>query len=431
MNYKQSLRRRINLSFLLFGALLSLTITIGVYFAIEDIEVELVEESLQSELDYFLNQKNKPSLGHHQLSAKMELYYVDNQQNKIVPEAIRKLTSGHHDLKLEQELFHILVSQLDSQANKHHTVYMVRNATAFEQRETAIHTALIASVIVAILIALWLGSWLSGKVILPVSTLARQVAELKPGNHTPLQQTNKFADDEVGQLAATFDRYLDQLSQFIEREQEFTANASHELRTPLAVINSAAELLLENPQLSERVHGQIERIARAGNRMSQMVEVLLLLAREPVPGDSTNQQERCSLKEASLEVSEQHRFLTHDKALTLRCDIINDFEIEAPKAIVTIVLGNLVRNALIYTDEGEVVISVDNGQLEIKDSGPGIPAEQLAQIFTRHYRAPESGGNGIGLAIVKRICERQRWQIDIESEVGKGTTVRLRLCSKT
>ncbi len=425
MNYKQSLRRRINLSFLLFGALLSLTITIGVYFAIEDIEVELVEKSLQSELDYFLNQKNKPPLGHHQLSAKIELYYVDNRQSEIVPEAIRKLASGHHDLKSEQELFHILVSQ----DNKHHMVYMVRNATAFEQREIAIHTALIASVIVAILIALWLGSWLSGKVILPVSTLARQVAELKPGNHTPLQQTNKFADDEVGQLAATFDRYLDQLSQFIEREQEFTANASHELRTPLAVINSAAELLLENPQLSERVHGQIERIARAGNRMSQMVEVLLLLAREPVPSDSSDEHEHCNLKEASLEVSEQHRFLTHGKALTLRCDIINDFEIEAPKAVVAIVLGNLVRNALTYTDEGEVVISVDNGQLEIKDSGPGIPAEQLEQIFTRHYRGPKSGGSGIGLAIVKRICERQRWQIDIESKVGVGTTVRLRFDS--
>jgi len=420
MNYKQSLRRRINLSFLLFGALLSLTITIGVYFAVEDIEVELVEESLQSELDYFMHQANKPPPGHHKVSAKIELYYVDNQQNKIVPENIRQLTDGHHDLKLEKELFHILVAR-----DAHHTVYMVRNATTFEQREVAIHTALIASVIAAILIALWLGSWLSGKIILPVSTLARQVSELKPGNHMPLQETNKFADDEVGQLATTFDHYLDQISQFIEREQEFTSNASHELRTPLAVINSAAELLLENPQLSDRVHGQIERIARAGTRMSQMVEVLLLLAREPVPDDSNNEQERCNIKEASLEVSEQHRFLTHGKALSLRCDIINDFEIEAPKAVVAIVLGNLVRNALTYTDEGEVVITVDNGLLIIKDTGPGIPAEQLEQIFTRHYRGPKSGGSGIGLAIVKRICERQRWQISIESEEKVGTTVKL------
>jgi len=421
MNYKQSLRHRINLSFILFGALLSLTITIGVYFALEDIEVELVEESLQSELDYFLNQEDRPPPGHQQLSSTIELYYVDDQQKKIVPEKIRKLANGHHDLKLEQELFHVLVAS-DSQQR---TVYMVRNATNFEQREVAIHTALIASVVAAILIALWLGSWLSGKIISPVSTLARQVAELKPGNHTPLQERNSFADDEVGQLAATFDLYLDQLAQFIEREQEFTSNASHELRTPLAVINSAAELLLENPQLSERVHSQIERIARAGNRMTQMVEVLLLLAREPSPSEGDDEKEHCNLKDACMEVSEQHRFLTHGKKLTLRCDIIHDFEIQAPRAVVAIVLGNLVRNALTYTHEGEVVLTVDNGQVEVKDSGPGIPPEQLDQIFQRHYRGIQSGGSGIGLAIVKRICERQRWQIEIESEVDQGTIVRL------
>jgi len=421
MNYKQSLRHRINLSFILFGALLSLTITIGVYFAVEDIEVELVEESLQSELDYFLNQEDRPSPGHHQLGSKIELYYVDDEQKKLVPENIRALANGHHDLKLEQELFHVLVAN----DNHHGTVYMVRNATNFEQREVAIHTALIASVVAAILIALWLGSWLSGKIISPVSTLARQVAGLKPGNHTPLQERNSFADDEVGQLAATFDLYLDQLAQFIEREQEFTSNASHELRTPLAVINSAAELLLENPQLSERVHSQIERIARAGNRISQMVEVLLLLAREPSPDESDDKKERCNLKEACMEISDQHRFLTHGKTLTLRCDIIHDFEIEAPRAVVAIVLGNLVRNALTYTHKGEVVLTVDNGQVEVKDSGPGIPPEQLDQIFQRHYRGTQSGGSGIGLAIVKRICERQRWEIGIESEVDVGTTVRL------
>jgi signal transduction histidine kinase len=421
MHYKQSLRHRINLSFILFGALLSLTITIGVYFAVEDIEVELVEESLQSELDYFLNQQDRPPPGHHQLSSKIELYYVDDEQKKIVPEKIRELANGHHDLKLEQELFHVLVTS-DSQ---HGTVYMVRNATHFEQREVALHTALIASVVAAILIALWLGRWLSGKIISPVSTLARQVAELKPGDHTPLQERNSFADDEVGQLAATFDLYLDQLAQFIEREQEFTSNASHELRTPLAVINSAAELLLENPQLSERVHSQIERIARAGNRMTQMVEVLLLLAREPLPGESDDEKERCNLKEACMEVSEQHRFLTQGKILTLRCDIIHDFEIEAPRAVVAIVLGNLVRNALTYTHEGEVILTVDNGQVEVKDSGTGIPPEQLDQIFQRHYRGIQSGGSGIGLAIVKRICERQRWEIGIESELGVGTVVRL------
>ncbi len=78
-----------------------------------------------------------------------------------------------------------------------------------------------------------------------------------------------------------------------------------------------------------------------------------------------------------------------------------------------------------------MVITVDNDQVTIKDSGAGIPEAQLSQIFQRHYRSGQSGGSGIGLAIVKRICERQRWQIEIESEVGQGTLVRLDFSNKT
>ncbi len=418
MNYKQSLRRRITLSLLLFGSLLSMTITIGVYFALEEIEVELVEDSLKLELEFFLNSSDKPLGSVHQVSAKIVLYYVDDAQKERVPEIIRDLPNGHHDLEHEEFLYHILIAN-----DNHGTVYLVKDATTFEQREIAIHNALIGSVIVAILIALWLGSWLSGKIISPVSALARQVAELKPNSRMAPRITNKYADDEVGQLAATFDRYLEQLAQFVEREQEFTANASHELRTPLATINGAAELLLENPELRDKARSQVERIARAGSRMSQMVEVLLLLAREPLPDDQSRTEARCSLKEACLESSEQHRFLIQEKPVTLRCDIIQDFTIKAPKAVIAIVLGNLVRNALIYTQEGSVVIRVDTDHVEIEDSGPGIPEERIEQIFERHYRGRESGGSGIGLAIVRRICERQQWQINITSEVAQGTTV--------
>lgn len=418
MKYKQSLRRRITLSFLLFGTLLSMVITIGVYFAIEDIEKELVEGSLKSEMDFFLKNTNQPLGSTRQVSAKIILYYVNDAQKKMVPDIIRDLPVGHHDLEYDQYLYHIFIAN-----NGIGTIYLIKDATTFEQREMAIHTALIASIISAILIAWWLGSGLSSKIISPVSNLARQVAERKPNRRTPTRINNTYADDEVGQLAVTFDHYLEHLEKFIEREQEFTANASHELRTPLTVINGAAELLLDNPQLPDRVHRQIERIARAGNRMSQMIEVLLLLARESQPDKEDETKERCSLKEICLEVCEQHQFLTHNKMLTLRSNVIHDFNVEAPKAIIAILLGNLVRNALIYTQKGEVVITVNAGQITIKDTGPGIPEEQLKKIFQRHYRSHESRGNGIGLAIVKRICERQQWQIEIKSEVGNGTIV--------
>jgi signal transduction histidine kinase len=236
----------------------------------------------------------------------------------------------------------------------------------------------------------------------------------------------RYADDEVGQLATTFDAYLQQLEEFVRREQEFTADASHELRTPLTVINGASELLLENRELPERARRQLERIARAGERMSQMLESLLLLARE-TPTGQDDRQPPYPVEEVVMEVVEQHRFMTREKAVTLRCDIVAGFILQSSRTALAIVLSNVVRNAINYTEQGEVVVRVTEGCIEISDSGVGIPANELEHIFDRHYRGSNArqGGSGIGLSIVKRICDRQHWQIDIASEPGHGTHVRL------
>ncbi len=421
MQYRQSLRRRITFSFVAFGAVLSLVIGIGVYFAIEDIEKNLMVNSLHGELDYVLHQTDLPLGITRQLSANIVLYHVDAAQRHIVPELIRNLPPGAHELNYEGQTFHVLIA-----ASRRGIVYLIEEATEFEQREVAIQIALGAAVVAAILIALWLGAWLSGKVISPVTALARQVARLRPGQPHPARVAAQYADDEVGQLANTFDTYLQQMEQFIRREQEFTADASHELRTPLTVINGACELLLENPELPERARRQIERIARAGERMSQMLESLLLLARE-TPTGPLGSTELCRVEDVVQEVVEQHRFMIGDKALTLRCDIVTGFTLNTSRTALAIVFSNLLRNAINYTEVGEVVVRVSERRVEISDSGSGIGAEALAHIFDRHYRGPNArqGGSGIGLSIVKRICDRQHWRIHIASEPNRGTTVKL------
>lgn len=421
MRFRQSLRRRITLAFVAFGAITSLVIGIGVYFAIEDIEQRVVEDKLQGELAFVLQQADLPLGITRQLSANIILYHVGQGQRAIVPELIRDLPPGAHELKYQGQTFYVLIA-----ASRQGTVYLIEDATQFERREVAIQIALGAAVVVAILVALWLAGWLSGKVISPVTALARQVAQLRPGVHHDPGVAAQYAEDEVGQLARTFDDYLQQMEQFIRREQEFTADASHELRTPLTVIRGAAELLLDNPELPERARRQIERIARAAERMSQMLESLLLLARE-TPTGAAAQQEAFPVEEVAMEVLEQHRFMAQAKPLTLRCDMASGFALATSRTALTIVLSNLLRNAIHYTEQGEVVIRVSERRVEIRDTGAGIPAEELAHIFERHYRGRNAhqGGSGIGLSIVKRICDRQHWQIQVHSEVGSGTRVTL------
>lgn len=420
MKFKQSLRHRIIFSFIIFAGLLSLMIATGVHFALEDIEETLVEDTLKAEMEYILQQGVPPLGSSRRLSATMSLYHADGKQQNLLPAPLRGLAPGTHEVRLGKETYLLYISPT---AQGH--AYIIENATEFERREDALHLALSASIGISILIALWLSTWLSSKVISPLSSLAKQVAQLKPSaNPSPI--AGQYADDEVGQLAATFDDYLQQMEQFIRREQEFTADASHELRTPLAVIQGAGELLSENPEIPQQARRQLERISRASERMSQMLESLLLLARETAAGDASDHAP-LQIEELVMEMVDQHRHLARDKSLELRCEILRGFSLNTSRTALSVVLSNLLRNAIHYTDEGSVVVRVNDGQVAIIDSGIGIDDEELPHIFDRHYRGRNAGqeGSGIGLSIVKRICDRQHWQIHIDSAPEKGTTATL------
>ncbi len=422
MGIRHGLRHRITFFFVLFGTLLSGIITVGVYLAVEDIEKKMLQDTLRLELDYFLNKPDKSPGTYEQISADSILYFVNEEQKLIVPDMIRDLGDGSHEVLYEHHVaYHVLITSIEDG-----TIYLIKNATTFERREVTIHLALITSVVVAILTSLWLGIWLSGKVITPVKALAKQVALLNPGTKASFRIAPQYASDEVGQLAAIFDSYQHKMERFIQREQEFTADASHELRTPLTVINGATELLLDNPDLTDVARRQIQRIERAGERMSQMLEILLLLAREASYSDDT-ELELCLVDNIVRDVIEQHRFMLHGKPVTMHMETASGFSLPLSKTALAIVLSNLIRNAINYTDQGEVVVKVADKKIEVCDTGMGIAAEELESIFERNYRGNNinKAGSGIGLSIVKRICDRHNWDLKIHSEAGKGTTVTL------
>jgi len=424
MRFKQSLRYRITLTLVLFGSLLSSIIGAGLYSVIEGVEEDLVDDILKLELEHFLDHDSTPLGTFKQISADSVLYYVSDSQKEIVPDEVRDLGYGHHEVDFGEHLtYDVLVTK-----NAHGSIYIIKNATSYEQFENNIRLALLGAVFSAVLIALWLGNWLSAKVISPVTALANQVDNLKPGVNPSLQIAPRYADDEVGKLATTFDHYQHKMEEFIQREQDFTADASHELRTPLAIINGAAEILLENPNLPDQAKRQIERIERSGKRMSKMLEVLLLLARE-TPSSQDIDLELCDIGNLVYESIEQHRFMMHDKlATTLRAEINVSFKEAISKTAFSIILSNLLRNAINHTEQGEVVVTVENKLIQIRDTGNGISKADLKHIFDRHYRGSnaKNNGSGIGLSIVKRICDRQNIRLDIHSELGIGTIVNLR-----
>lgn len=418
MRYNHSLRNRISVSFFLFSILLCCFIAVVVYVSLENIEEAIIEDSLANELLHFQEHPQQIDTVLHS-SAYITRYYVSHNFPDWLPDYYQTMPLGLNELILEGSDNYVLVSDLPQGR-----LYIVKDITDFESREIALHTALIVICIIGPLLALWVGRGLSGEVIAPVTNLANQLSQMPVDSHHSPRVASCYAQDEVGQLALMFDQYLERIEQFITREQEFTGNASHELRTPLAIINGAVELLQENPSIPERAQSQLARISRASQRMAQMVEVLLMLARND---SDTGLVGECELRDVVEEVVEQYDFLLENRPIKLTCQVA-PVTIQAPKALLAIALGNLLRNAMIYTEQGFVRIEGDQNSISIVDSGPGISLEEQQRIFQRHYRggvSRDKRGSGIGLSIVQRICERYQWRVEVMSQQGSGSSITL------
>jgi signal transduction histidine kinase len=418
MRFHRSLRYRVALAFALFGGLVSLLLAAGLYVAAHDVGERLIDETLKAELeDYMARRSRNP----HSLppSTVSVLGYVLPQSagEPDIPPALHALPPGRHELDLNGTPYRVAV--VDRGGKRY---FMLHNLTRQQHREVRFLLLLGAGVLVMSVLSAAGGLWLAGRVIAPVTELARRVHSVGPSDgHAPLAED--FPRDEVGELARAFDQSLARMRGFIDREREFTADVSHELRTPLAVIQGAVEVLLADPGLSERLRERLARMERASIQMSELTSALLLMAREKKSAGEAGAL--CDAEEVLQDVMEKHRYLLHGKETRLVVEIRAHPRLPVERTLLFIVIGNLVRNAFSYTDRGEVRISLDNDRLTVADTGIGIRAEELDHIFQRHYKGAASKGAGIGLSLVKRICDRQGWEISIDSREGQGTVAQL------
>jgi signal transduction histidine kinase len=168
----------------------------------------------------------------------------------------------------------------------------------------------------------------------------------------------------------------------------------------------------------------VQRIQKAGKEMESLVEGFLLLARED---DYGHNEHPYWVSEEVTEEVERARILLRDKAVSLTMVVEADFQLEVPHYVLATVVGNLIRNACHYTDAGQVEVQIARGSIRISDTGIGMSAEQLKRVFDLFYRGESSNaeGKGIGMALVKRFCDRFGWRIDLQSRAGHGTCATL------
>ncbi|MCY7333772.1 MAG: HAMP domain-containing histidine kinase [Pseudanabaena sp. CAN_BIN31] len=224
--------------------------------------------------------------------------------------------------------------------------------------------------------------------------------------------------------------------------KQFTADASHELRNPIAVIQTNVQVALADPD-PEFQRSQLEAIERITRRLGRLIEDLLFLARHD-GGIANQKREACNLSQILHEVGEEQKMLADQKQILLELPNLEpSLIVSGDRDRLGRLFTNLVSNAIAYTPTGgkiqitaQTIASQNQVQVQIKDTGLGIPEAELSQIFERFYRyqpqkssksSSKSGnlstsGSGLGLAIAKAIAESHQGQINVESKVGQGTT---------
>ncbi len=420
MQYRHRLRSRIILSFLLLGFGLTATFALATLSLRNRFENQLIEETLQREVDNMVEQVRRdpeqpPAFSFY------EAWTWSARTAFRVPLAWQSLETGVHD-----------VTEVDNAGRDRHYKLAVRrdddlmgyirydvSRAALGQQQLII--LLSVTVVVFTGLAFLVGLWSSRRVMRPVSDLARRVRALQDSDH-PERLAKYFPDDEVGELAAALDDYAAQLTERVKRDREFNADVSHELRTPLAVIRGASELLLTQNDLSDRMRQRLLRIERAAQQSSDLTTALLMLSRHE---RGSGQTDLVRLIEHLLEAN---RAQTTGKPVELSLHVESPAVVDAPEAVLSVAIGNLIGNACKYTAEGTVRVRLLADRVIIEDSGPGISAEDAARLFERGYRGSSAGGSkgaGIGLAIVLRLCELYDWQVGMAPGENGGAVATL------
>lgn len=245
--------------------------------------------------------------------------------------------------------------------------------------------------------------------------------------------------DEIYSLSESINRLLDRLSEAMAREKQFTADASHELRTPLTVLKGTLEVLLRKPRSVDKYKIAINEAIQEINRMTRIVDQLLILARVGGGGDQQNQQ-TINLLMAVDEVIHRNAAIAGKKKLHINVQPVEGTYVKVDLYLLDLILQNLISNAIKYSNDGgriSISFAHKDGQLEcaIIDTGIGIKKDDLPHVFIPFFRSEaldhrSISGDGLGLAIVQKACSVLAVTIELNSAPGIGTTVSLRFPSK-
>ncbi len=292
-----------------------------------------------------------------------------------------------------------------------------------------INSIFAAASILTLIIAIRSSTHISNKFLNPIYTIKENAKLIEQGKYKTLNDvnTNTF---ELHELSVSVKELAERLNYQESLRKRMTTDIAHELRTPLAAIQSHIEAFMDgvwepNDERLSVIHGEIIRLTKLINELSEL---------------SIVEDDEINLKLSNVDISstlnniiESYEPMFLDKNININKNIQNDVNLMGDMDYLKRIFVNIISNAIKYTNEnGSVSVSLeqikDKIRIIVKDTGIGIPKEDLKYIFERFYRSDlsrnrQTRGTGIGFAITKALVEAHGGTIKIDSEVGKGTNV--------
>ncbi|MDY0021232.1 sensor histidine kinase [Arenimonas caeni] len=422
MPHRKGLRRKIWTVFILQAAAISFAAVLGVYGASAVLKHVLIQTALQEEARHYWQRLHADPGADVPDTYNMTGYLVAaGGDNPRVPADIRGLPVGFHALPRAQGGSLVLVEE-DRQGRR---LYLLFKQEQVDSLAFWFGMAPLAIVLVVIYVIAWTTYRASKRAVSPVIWLASQVQRWDPKQpESAILKPENLPTDVEGEtlvLAQSLHDFASRIESFVERERDFTRDASHELRTPLTVIRVAGDMMAADDKLSPMSRKALGRIQGAGRDMEALIEAFLILARE---GDTGLPDDDFDVCDVVAEEVEKARMLLAGKPVQISCVRHGGFRLHAPARVLSVMVGNLLRNACHYTDEGRITVTVEPGQVSVADTGIGMDEAQLARVFEPFFRGGQHNkeGQGIGLSIVQRLSARYGWPVRLESRPGKGTT---------
>ncbi len=451
-----SFKNRIAFNYIISGAFLIAIVFLFIYNIVKYSVNQHINEEIQEELfkhlddvstdsnDTYLIQVDQWRAREHNSISVNPVFVEFYDNNKLLIDKspnlkssnLKLLSDEQNNLFIDTSLNQIPVRQIQTAIiNKNKVVGYLVVAMSMEDFEIVqiLKNILIVLFPLIIIILFFIARFFAGRSILPVKTIIDTSSQITRDNlqmRIPLP-TNK---DELYALSQNINNLLDRIEYAIEREKQFTSDASHELRTPLAVIKGTMEVLIRKPRNQQEYEDKINFCISEVDRLNKMVDQLLLLARFENQKQNINNE---SIYLNALLLDQITRFSDKiaTKKITINTNFTSEFYINSDSYLVSIIISNLISNAIKYTNnhgEISIILSQNSESLlfTIIDNGIGIAKNDLDKVFHSFYRANSLNnttikGTGLGLSIVKRLCALLSVTITIESELNVGTIINL------